>query len=59
MTKFSRFLLLLRLSGQNNSKDKFSWVPVMDFSKTWTDNELYNYFNLTEEEIDLIEKTIK
>ena len=59
MTKFSRYMLMLRMSGQNNSKDKFKWVPVMDFNKRWTDQELYDYFNLTEEEIKHIEDNVK
>jgi hypothetical protein len=59
MTKFARFLLLLRMSGQNNSKDKFKWVPVMDFSREWNDFDLYEYFDLSEEEIEHIEKNVK
>ncbi len=34
-------------------------LPMIDISKSWTDKELYNYFNLSKEEIDLIEKTQK
>jgi site-specific DNA-methyltransferase (adenine-specific) len=34
-------------------------LPKIDFSKKWSDSDLYEYFNLTQEEIDLIEKTIK
>jgi site-specific DNA-methyltransferase (adenine-specific) len=59
MTKFARYMLLLRMSGQNNSKDKFKWVPVMDFTKEWKDSDLYKYFDLTEEEIEEIEKNVK
>ena len=58
LTKFARFLLSLRMSGQNNSKDKFHYVPQVDFNKTWTDEMLYEYFNLSEKEIELIDKSI-
>ncbi len=34
-------------------------LPKIDFNKVWTNTELYKYFNLTQEEIELIEKTIK
>lgn len=34
-------------------------IKKVDFSIDWSDDELYKYFNLTGEEIDLIEKTIK
>ena len=36
-----------------------NFLPKLDLFKLWNDNELYNYFNLTKEEIDYIEKTIK
>jgi len=59
MTKFSRFMLSLRMGAQTKSKDKFKWVPIMDFTKEWTNQELYDYFNLTEEEIEHIENNVK
>ena len=37
----------------------YSFVPVQDFSKPWTDAELYAKYNLTEEEIAFIESMIK
>lgn len=33
--------------------------PHVDLSQSWTDQELYTHFNLTPEEINLIETTIK
>jgi site-specific DNA-methyltransferase (adenine-specific) len=35
------------------------FVPVQDFSKTWTDEELYAKYGLTQDEIDFIESMIK
>lgn len=32
---------------------------MQDFSKPWTDAELYAKYNLTQEEIDFIESMIK
>ena len=34
-------------------------LPKLDFTREWTDQQLYEYFNLTEEEINLIEETVK
>lgn len=34
-------------------------LPAVDLSRSWTDTELYTHFNLTDEEIALIESTIK
>lgn len=58
-TKFFRFLLLQALTSINISKEKFQFVPMQDFSKPWTDEELYAKYNLSQEEIDFIESMIK
>jgi hypothetical protein len=34
-------------------------LPAVDISRSWTNQELYKHFNLTTEEIKLIEETIK
>jgi len=58
--KFPRFCLMQRLISQDVNKSKFSWVPDLeDYSKAWTDEELYAHFGLTKKEIEHIEKTIK
>jgi site-specific DNA-methyltransferase (adenine-specific) len=48
---------LLRVSG------RITWsintLPKVDLTRSWTDAELYQHFNLTQEEIDYIEKTVK
>jgi site-specific DNA-methyltransferase (adenine-specific) len=43
----------------NITKDKFCYVPLQDFSKSWTDNELYAKYNFTDEEIEFVESMIK
>ena len=58
-TKFARFLLLQAISSINLSKDKFQFVPLQDFSKPWTDEELYKKYGLTDEEIKFIESMIR
>ena len=57
-TKFVRFLLMQMLASMNMSKSSYSFVPVQDFKKSWTDEALYKIYELSEDEIDLIEKTI-
>lgn len=37
----------------------YSFVPIQDFSKSWTDAELYAKYGLTAAEIDFIESKIK
>ena len=58
-SKFARFLLSTILLTQNIAKDKFQLVPLQDFSKPWTDAELYAKYGLTDEEISFIESMIK
>lgn len=58
-TKFFRFLLLQALTSIHITKEKFCFVPLQDFSKPWTDQELYAKYSLTQEEIDFIESMIK
>ncbi len=58
-TKFFRFLLLQAVSSINLSKDKFQFVPMQDFTKTWTDEMLYEKYDLTQDEIDFIESLMK
>lgn len=57
--KFPRYLLRTTYSGVNVSQGNFVFVPIMDFTRKWTDQELYSYFELTEDEILLIEKTMR
>jgi site-specific DNA-methyltransferase (adenine-specific) len=59
-TKFFRFMLWQRLASQHINKEKFAWVPdIDDYSKPWTDEELYLMFDLNNEEIKYIESKIK
>lgn len=58
-TKFVRFLVAQVTTTQHISKANFTLVPVQDFSKPWTDAELYAKYGLTVEEIAFIEAMIK
>lgn len=58
-TKLVRFLVAQMLASMNMSKMSYQFVPMQDFSKPWTDEELYKKYGLTEEEIAFIESMIK
>jgi len=58
-TRFFRFLVLLKKNTQDCAKGVYSFVPIQDFSKPWTDAELYKKYKLTKEEIDFIESMIR
>lgn len=68
-TKFFRYLVYSLKSGQIVSNYIFKLVPLQDFTSSsdidWTasisdiDKQLYKKYNLSQEEIDYIERTIK
>ena len=58
-TRFVRFLLAAILLTQNIAKDKFQLIPLQNFSRQWTDTELYKKYSLTSDEIAYIESVIK
>ena len=58
-TKFFHFLLGLKKITQHTTSKTYSFIPVQDFSKPWTDEELYKKYNLTDDEIAFIESMIK
>lgn len=57
-TRFFHFLLGLRKNTQDALARVYRFIPLQNFSKPWTDAELYKKYNLTEKEIAFIEKTI-
>ena len=57
-TKLFRFLVKAKKSTQNAPRGVYQFVPLQDFSKPWTDEELYKKYKLIQEEIDYIEETI-
>lgn len=58
-TKFFRALVCARKITQDAYASTYRFVPLQDFSKSWTDAELYEKYHLDDEEIQFIEATIK
>lgn len=58
-TKFFRFMVYLIKVSQMAPAKVYQFVPMQDFSKPWTDAELYAKYGLSEEEIAFIESMIK
>lgn len=57
-TKTFRFLLLQALTSIHITKDKFCFVPALPVNQSWTDEKLYQRFQLSGAEIELIESII-
>ncbi len=58
-TKFVRFLINLTLSSMHIVRDNFQFVPLQDFTQSWTDEKLYAKYGLTADEIAFIESMIR
>lgn len=58
-TRFFRFFVSLIKTTQNISKGSFAFVPVQDLAHSWTDEELYAKYGITEDEIAFIESMIR
>lgn len=58
-TRFLRFLVGLRKNTQHITKDRFKFAPSVDLKLHWTDEDLYNFFGFTSEEIEFIESMVR
>lgn len=58
-TKLFRILVSACKISQHAPSKTYRFVPLQDFSKPWTDAELYARYGLTDGEIAFIEATIK
>ena len=58
-TRFVRFLLYLGIAGLNINRNSFRFVPLQTFEKELTDKELYSMYELSDEEINFINRFIK
>ena len=55
--RLPNMLLSLRKISQNISSDTCKWIPLPPLNKEWTDEEVYKHFNLSEDDIKLINET--
>lgn len=58
-TRLFRLLVLLRKSTQHATRSVYTFVPMQDFSKSWTDEELYSKYKLTKKEVTFVELMIR
>ena len=58
MTDFARFGLSLLKFAIDNRNGELKSVPLVDFNKVWTDDELFNMIGITDDERKEIEKVI-
>ncbi len=58
-TKFVRYLVWQRKSTQHVTPDRFRFVPMLDMTRRWSDEDLFEHFGLTDDEVATIEASIK
>lgn len=59
LTRFFRFLVSIRKITQHATHSTYLWVPMQTWDCTWTDNDLYEKYGLTKEEISFIESMVR
>jgi len=57
-TRFVRFLVSLRKITQNITRDSYKFVPLLSMNRLWTDEDLYERYSITSEEIAFIQSLI-
>jgi len=54
-TRFVRFLVSLRKITQNITRDSYRFVPMLPMNRLWTDEDLYERYGLSKEQVAFIE----
>ncbi len=57
--RLTRLLVLLHKPSQDTTRKVYTFVPTQDWTKRWTDADLYAKYGLTDEEIAFIEKIVR
>jgi len=58
-TNFVRFCYSIYKCKENNFGGSLNLIPVMDFTQEWTDEKIYEFFNIPKETIDYITNFFK
>lgn len=57
--RLTRFLILLHKPSQDTTRKVYTFVPTQDWSKKWTDEDLYAKYGLSPDEIAFVEKIVR
>jgi len=58
-TRLFRFLVLLHKPSQDATPRVYTFVPTQDFSRPWTDADLYAKYGITPDEVAFIESLVR
>ena len=57
--RLTRLLILLHKPSQDTTRKVYTFVPTQDWTKRWTDEDLYAKYGISESEIEFIEKVVR
>ena len=57
--RLTRLLILLHKPSQDTTRRVYTFVPRQSWTKTWTDEELYKKYKLSQKEIAFIEQIVR
>lgn len=57
--RLTRLLILLHKPSQDTTRKVYSFVPTQEWTRRWTDKDLYEKYGLSESEIAFIETVIR
>ena len=57
--RLTRLLILLHKPSQDTTRKVYTFVPTQDWSRTWTDEDLYKKYGITKSEVAFIEKVVR
>lgn len=57
--RLTRLLILLHKPSQDTTRKVYTFVPTQDWTQRWTDDDLYEKYGITDEEIAFIETVVR
>jgi site-specific DNA-methyltransferase (adenine-specific) len=57
--RLTRMLILLHKPSQDTTRKVYTFVPKQDWTKRWTDEDLYAKYDISASEIEFIEKVVR
>lgn len=57
--RLTRLLILLHKPSQDTTRKVYTFVPKQDWSRPWSDADLYAKYGITQDEIAFIEKVVR
>ncbi len=57
--RLTRLLILLHKPSQDTTRKVYKFVPTQEWTKRWTEEDLYAKYNLTASEIAFTERVVR